>query len=56
MSVTHIVLFQFKSAVSPAAIKDFTSRMLALKHHCLHPTSNKKYIKSLSGGTDNSPE
>lgn len=30
--------------------------MLALKNHCLHPTAQKPYIKSSSGGADNSPE
>ena len=33
-----------------------SSRMLALKDNCIHPTSKKPYIKSASGGTDNSPE
>ncbi|CAG8051738.1 unnamed protein product [Penicillium nalgiovense] len=30
--------------------------MLALKDSCLHPTSQQPYIKSASGGKDNSPE
>lgn len=30
--------------------------MLALKDDCIHPTSKKPYIKSASGGTDNSSE
>jgi len=30
--------------------------MLALKSTCLHPTSQKPYVKSLLGGRDNSPE
>jgi hypothetical protein len=30
--------------------------MLALKDSCVHPTSNKPYIISSSGGTDNSIE
>jgi hypothetical protein len=30
--------------------------MLSLKDSCLHPTSNKPYIKSIAGGLDNSPE
>lgn len=33
-----------------------SQRMLALKDSCVHPTSQKPYIKSASGGTDNSPE
>jgi hypothetical protein len=32
------------------------SKMLGLKDGCLHPTSQKPYIKSLTGGTNNSPE
>ena len=30
--------------------------MLALKHNCLHPSSNQPYILDSSGGRDNSPE
>jgi hypothetical protein len=30
--------------------------MLALKDQCLHPTTNKPYVKSAVGGSDNSPE
>lgn len=30
--------------------------MLALKEKCLHPDSGQPYIKSASGGKDNSPE
>ncbi|KAJ5677722.1 uncharacterized protein N7477_003355 [Penicillium maclennaniae] len=56
MSITHIVLFQFKSGLEPAVIKDTCDRMLALKDNCLHPTSQKPYIVSSSGGSDNSPE
>ncbi|OCK97770.1 uncharacterized protein K441DRAFT_685414 [Cenococcum geophilum 1.58] len=56
MGVTHIVLFQFKSSANPEAINDISRRMLALKDDCIHPTSKKPYIKSASGGTDNSPE
>lgn len=32
------------------------TRMLALKDNCIHPTSQKPYIVSSSGGVDNSPE
>ncbi|EKV06010.1 hypothetical protein PDIG_71810 [Penicillium digitatum PHI26] len=31
-------------------------RMLALKDKCVHHTSKQPYIKSTSGGKDNSPE
>jgi hypothetical protein len=30
--------------------------MLALKDKCVHPESQKTYIKSFSGGKNNSPE
>jgi hypothetical protein len=30
--------------------------MLALRNLCVHPTSQQTYIKSLTGGLDNSPE
>ncbi|KAJ5458070.1 hypothetical protein N7475_009458 [Penicillium sp. IBT 31633x] len=56
MSITHIVLFQFKSDVAAQAIHDACGRMLALKDNCIHPSSQKPYITSASGGKDNSPE
>ncbi len=30
--------------------------MLALKDECLHPTTNKPYVKMAMGGKQNSPE
>jgi hypothetical protein len=30
--------------------------MLALKEQCLHPTTQKQYVKSGIGGKQNSPE
>lgn len=30
--------------------------MVALQHECLHPTTNKPYVKSGIGGIDNSIE
>ncbi|KAE8351488.1 stress responsive A/B barrel domain-containing protein [Aspergillus coremiiformis] len=56
MSVTHIVLFQFKVGTSAEVIKDVCDRMLALKDNCLHPSSQKPYIQTSSGGIDNSIE
>lgn len=48
----------------PPAANSFTyclwiktcKRMLALEHDCVHPETGKPYIKSSSGGKDNSPE
>jgi hypothetical protein len=31
-------------------------RMVGLAEKCVHPTSNKPYVKSHGGGRDNSPE
>ncbi|KAF2744656.1 hypothetical protein M011DRAFT_408072 [Sporormia fimetaria CBS 119925] len=56
MGVTHIVLFQFKASASSEDINDISQRMLGLKNNRIHPMSKKPYIKSASGGTDNSPE
>ncbi|KAJ6184172.1 hypothetical protein N7519_005473 [Penicillium mononematosum] len=56
MSITHIVLFQFKSEVAAEDVRDVCERMLALRDSCLHPTSQQPYIQSASGGKDNSPE
>ena len=33
-----------------------SAHMLSLKDTCLHPSSQKPYIKTSSGGIDNSPE
>jgi hypothetical protein len=30
--------------------------MLALREKCIHPTTQKTYVKSSVGGKDNSPE
>ncbi|CEJ58754.1 Putative Stress responsive A/B barrel domain protein [Penicillium brasilianum] len=56
MSITHIVLFQFKSGIDAQVVKDTCNRMIGLKENCIHPTSNKPYIKASSGGLDNSIE
>ncbi|KAN0077857.1 hypothetical protein V8E54_006161 [Elaphomyces granulatus] len=56
MAITHIVLFQFKADVSDEVVKDACSRMLSLRDNCLHPLSQKPYIRSSAGGVDNSIE
>ncbi|KAK1957321.1 stress responsive A/B barrel domain-containing protein [Colletotrichum sublineola] len=56
MSVTHVVQFQFKELVPMEEVKWICESMLALRDNCIHPTSNKMYIKSIAGGVDNSPE
>ncbi|KAJ5945686.1 hypothetical protein N7454_002525 [Penicillium verhagenii] len=56
MSIIHIVMFQFKAELPAQVINDACDRMIALKDNCLHPSSQKPYIKASSGGADNSPE
>ncbi|KAF2196703.1 hypothetical protein GQ43DRAFT_426059 [Delitschia confertaspora ATCC 74209] len=56
MTVTHIVLFQFKKDATAEDVSTISRLTLALKNDCIHPKTNKPYIKSASGGTDNSPE
>ncbi|KIV97794.1 hypothetical protein PV10_01501 [Exophiala mesophila] len=56
MTLVHIVLFKLKSSLSQDEKKAVCDDMLNLKDTCIHPTSNKTYILSASGGVDNSPE
>ncbi|KAL0936894.1 stress responsive a b barrel domain-containing protein [Colletotrichum truncatum] len=53
MTITHIVQFSFKDDLSQ---EEMCESMLSLKDKCVHPTSKEPYIKSVSGGVDNSPE
>ncbi|KAI1859866.1 hypothetical protein JX265_010315 [Neoarthrinium moseri] len=57
--VFEISLLAFLRTVSTSS--HFTmvvavTRMLSLKDGCVHPESQRPYIKSLTGGKDNSPE
>ncbi|KAL7619766.1 hypothetical protein AAE478_010308 [Parahypoxylon ruwenzoriense] len=56
MTIYHIVLFKFKPLVPPEEVKAACNRMLALETNCVHPTTQKPYVKALGGGIDNSPE
>ncbi|KAK1625194.1 stress responsive A/B barrel domain-containing protein [Colletotrichum phormii] len=56
MTIIHVVQFQFKELIPAEEVKTMCESMLALKDNCIHPTSNKSYIKSLVGGLDCSPE
>ncbi|KAI1429009.1 stress responsive A/B barrel domain-containing protein [Xylaria sp. FL1777] len=56
MPVNHLVLFQFKAGVDAELVEKAFATMLSLKDACLHPTTQKPYIRSLTGGKDNSPE
>ncbi|KAK4194684.1 stress responsive A/B barrel domain-containing protein [Triangularia verruculosa] len=55
-TVTHIVLFKFKSDLDGGAIDVAAAKILSLKENCLSPNSQNAYIKSITGGRDNSPE
>ncbi|KAI1194399.1 stress responsive A/B barrel domain-containing protein [Nemania serpens] len=56
MPVNHLVLFQFKAEATAEEVEKAYLHMLSLKDNCLHPATQKPYIRSLTGGKDNSPE
>ncbi|RDW65654.1 uncharacterized protein DSM5745_09393 [Aspergillus mulundensis] len=59
MSVTHMVVFHFKESTSDAKIEESAQicrEIIALKENCIHPKTQKPYIKSFEGGKDHSPE
>ncbi|KAG2165290.1 hypothetical protein VTO58DRAFT_101673 [Aureobasidium pullulans] len=56
MPVVHIVLFKFKHDTEPSVVKDMCDRMIGLKNTCIHPETQKPYMKSYGGGKNNSPE
>ncbi|KAK1226467.1 hypothetical protein PQX77_010551 [Marasmius sp. AFHP31] len=56
MPIVHVVQFGFNSSTSSEKIAEICSAMLALKDKCIQPETKKSYIKSATGGIDNSPE
>ncbi|KAI1330473.1 stress responsive A/B barrel domain-containing protein [Xylariaceae sp. FL0255] len=56
MPVNHLVLFQFKADATNEEIKKAFAGMLSLKDSCVRPVTKIPYIKSFTGGKDNSPE
>ncbi|KAI0976650.1 stress responsive A/B barrel domain-containing protein [Xylaria arbuscula] len=56
MPVNHLVLFQFKADSSAEQVAKAVGHVRSLEVNCLHPTTQKPYIKSFSGGKDNSTE
>ncbi|KAL4914377.1 hypothetical protein BDW62DRAFT_213484 [Aspergillus aurantiobrunneus] len=56
MSITHIVLFQFKQNAPIGAVQNLCKNMLSPKKRCPHPSTMKPYIQSDCGRKDNSPE
>ncbi|KAK0719035.1 stress responsive A/B barrel domain-containing protein [Apiosordaria backusii] len=55
-AVTHVVLFKFKPELDAAAVDVACAKILALKENCFAPNSQHAYIRSITGGRDNSPE
>ncbi|KAI6082216.1 dabb-domain-containing protein [Hypoxylon rubiginosum] len=56
MTIYHIVLFKFKDLVPAEEGKAACNRLLDLCTKCIHPTTQKNYVKFIGGGKDNSPE
>ncbi|KAI0475049.1 dabb-domain-containing protein [Xylariaceae sp. FL0804] len=68
MAIYHIVMFAFKSLVPADEVQAVSrprtglrsasacDRMVALGEKCIHPTSQKPYVKTIGGGRDNSWE
>ncbi|RFU35505.1 hypothetical protein B7463_g794, partial [Scytalidium lignicola] len=54
--IIHIVHFQFYDTATPEEIKGVCECFVGLKENCIHPTTQKPYILSTTGGKDNSPE
>ncbi|EPE06418.1 stress responsive a b barrel domain protein [Ophiostoma piceae UAMH 11346] len=52
MSITHVVLLHFKSALALKEVKDISERFLELEKTCIHPSTNKPYIIDARGGKD----
>ncbi|KAL7793548.1 stress responsive A/B barrel domain-containing protein [Trichoderma ceciliae] len=56
MSINHVILLSFKPDTGAETIEKACSGFLALKDDCLHATTQAPYIKSLTGGINNSEE
>ncbi|KAI0165332.1 dabb-domain-containing protein [Hypoxylon sp. FL1284] len=52
MTIYHIVLFNFKDGIPPDEDKATCTRMQALETKCIHPTSQKTYVKVRGGKED----
>ncbi|KAK0721559.1 hypothetical protein B0T21DRAFT_295012 [Apiosordaria backusii] len=52
MGVMHIVMLSFKPLATPEEIQGVCDSLLALKDSCVHPETNRPYIKNIMGGVD----
>ncbi|KAG8157848.1 hypothetical protein KVR01_012510 [Diaporthe batatas] len=56
MGIVHIVMFAFEPLAPPEDVQKACDAMLALKDNCIHPETKQPYVKTGTGGKDNSPE
>ncbi|KAF4505209.1 hypothetical protein G6O67_007181 [Ophiocordyceps sinensis] len=56
MGLHHVVMFSFKADTSAEAVMGACDEMAGLAKACVHPSTAKPYIKSLTGGKDISIE
>ncbi|EHK21793.1 uncharacterized protein TRIVIDRAFT_53297 [Trichoderma virens Gv29-8] len=56
MSVTHIVVFNFKPDASAVSVKQCCDEVIGLKDRCILASTSKPYIANSKGGKDISIE
>ncbi|KAL2753205.1 hypothetical protein ACRALDRAFT_1065445 [Sodiomyces alcalophilus JCM 7366] len=56
MTIVQVAQVQFKELVVPEEVQALCEEALALKDQCLHPTTKKPLVQSVTGGIDNSTE
>lgn len=54
--VSQFKVYQIYQLADMARHHKINSQMLALKEKCIHPVSHRRYIRSVTGGRDNSIE
>ncbi|KAL8343763.1 hypothetical protein RB601_004330 [Gaeumannomyces tritici] len=52
MPVVHVVLMAFEPLATPQETDKIVQSMLALKDKCIHPATQKPYVKSTKGGAN----
>ncbi|KLU91005.1 hypothetical protein MAPG_09530 [Magnaporthiopsis poae ATCC 64411] len=52
MPVVHVVLMAFEPLATPQEVKKIVQNMLALKDKCVHPKTQKPYVKLTKGGVN----
>lgn len=54
--IVHIVTFEFAPELDQSGKDTVCQDILSLRQTCIHPTTQKPYISSFTGGKDNSIE